>query len=36
MEKYKIVIVDEHQLVSNSLKKLIEGFPDYEVTKQLP
>lgn len=35
MNKYKIVIVDDHLLFSNSLKKLIEGFADYEVTKQI-
>ena len=35
MEKNKIVIVDDHLLFSNSLKKLIEGFADYEVTKQI-
>ena len=35
MDKYKIVIVDDHLLFSNSLKKLIEGFADYLVTKQL-
>lgn len=35
MKKYKIVIVDDHLLFSNSLKKLIEGFADYEVTKQI-
>ena len=35
MKKYKIAIVDDHLLFSNSLKKLIEGFADYEVTKQL-
>jgi len=35
MKKHKIVIVDDHLLFSNSLKKLIEGFADYEVVKQL-
>ncbi len=35
MKKYKIVIVDDHILFSNSLKKLIEGFVEYEVIKQL-
>lgn len=35
MKKYKIVIVDDHLLFSNSLKKLIEGFADYEVIKQM-
>lgn len=35
MEKNKIVIVDDHLLFSNSLKKLIEGFADYEVIKQI-
>jgi DNA-binding NarL/FixJ family response regulator len=35
MTKYKIVIVDDHLLFSNSLKKLIEGFGDYQVTKQI-
>jgi len=35
LKKYKIVIVDDHLLFSNSLKKLIEGFADYEVTKQI-
>ncbi len=35
MRKYKIVIVDDHLLFSNSLKKLIEGFADYEITKQM-
>lgn len=35
MKKYKIVIVDDHLLFSNSLKKLIEGFADYMVTKQI-
>lgn len=35
MKKYKIVIVDDHLLFSNSLKKLIEGFADYEVVRQL-
>ncbi|MDF1697279.1 MAG: response regulator transcription factor [Saprospiraceae bacterium] len=35
MKKHKIVIVDDHLLFSNSLKKLIEGFADYEVTKQM-
>jgi len=35
MKKYKIVIVDDHILFSNSLKKLIEGYGDYEVTKQI-
>lgn len=35
MKKYKIVIVDDHLLFSNSLKKLIEGFTDFEVTRQM-
>ena len=35
MKMHKIVIVDDHLLFSNSLKKLIEGFTDYEVTKQM-
>ena len=35
MKKYKIVIVDDHLLFSNSLKKLIEGYADYVVTKQI-
>lgn len=34
MKKYKIVIVDDHLLFSNSLKKLIESFGGYEVIKQ--
>ena len=35
MRKYKIVIVDDHLLFSNSLKKLIDGFADFEVVKQM-
>ncbi|MFT4535464.1 MAG: DNA-binding NarL/FixJ family response regulator [Saprospiraceae bacterium] len=35
MKKFKIVIVDDHLLFSNSLKKLIESFGDYEISKQL-
>jgi DNA-binding NarL/FixJ family response regulator len=35
MRKYRIVIVDDHLLFSNSLKKLIEGFADFEVVKQM-
>lgn len=35
MKKHKIAIVDDHILFSNSLKKLIEGFADYEVVQQL-
>lgn len=35
MEKHKIVIVDDHTLFSNSLKKLIETYQDYEVIRQL-
>ena len=35
MKKYEIAIVDDHLLFSNSLKKLIDGFADYEVVKQL-
>ena len=35
MRKYRIVIVDDHLLFSNSLKKLIEGYADYEVTRKL-
>ena len=35
MRKYRIVIVDDHLLFSNSLKKLIEGFADFEVVKQV-
>jgi DNA-binding NarL/FixJ family response regulator len=35
MRKNRIVIVDDHLLFSNSLKKLIEGFADYEVVKQM-
>lgn len=35
MDKYKITIVDDHQLVSNSLKKLVESYADFAVVKQL-
>jgi len=35
MKKYRIAIVDDHQLVSDSLKRLIESFQDYEVISQL-
>ncbi len=35
MKKFKIVIVDDHLLFSNSLKKLIESFGDYEISNQL-
>jgi DNA-binding NarL/FixJ family response regulator len=34
MKKYKIVIVDDHLLFSNSLKKLIESFGDYEISNK--
>jgi len=33
--KYTIAIADDHALISNSLKKLIESFGDYEVKWQL-
>ena len=35
MKKYRIAIVDDHLLFSNSLKKLIEGFADFEVVRQM-
>jgi len=35
MKKKEIIIVDDHLLISNSLKKLIDSFQNYQVTHQL-
>jgi two-component system invasion response regulator UvrY len=31
MEKYKVAIVDDHQLFRDGLREIINGFPSYEV-----
>ena len=35
MQKKEIIIVDDHLLISNSLKKLVESYGDYTVIAQL-
>ncbi len=35
MQKKEIIIVDDHLLISNSLKKLVESFGEYTVIAQL-